>query len=171
MEFTCHMIYHQKALTAMARAVRKTIRAKASCRAHIFSWIVILVTLGTLYLSWGTPWKMVINGVVLAVLLLVNWKEDAINGYVGKRSAMPGTDCVDITFHPDCYVVVTPAAESRWQYDKISALAETKEYIVFVFGKNHALAVEKAVLEGGSVEEFRRFIEEKTAKKIQNIGR
>ena len=64
----------------------------------------------------------------------------------------------------------TGAAESKWQYDKILALAETREYLVFVMGKNHALAMEKAALEGGSIPEFCRFIEEKSQCRIQNIG-
>ena len=34
MQFTCHTTYNQKALTALARAVRKTIRAKRSRWGH-----------------------------------------------------------------------------------------------------------------------------------------
>ena len=33
------------------------------------------------------------------------------------------------------------------------------------------MAIEKAAVEGGSVPEFCRFIEEKSGQKIQNIGR
>lgn len=170
MEFTCHTVFHKKAVTAMARAVRKTVRAKASRRTHVFSWIVIVGTAVAFYFSWGDPWKMIIDGLVIAVLLLVNWKEDAINGYMAKKSALPGTDAVDYTFYSDFYEMKTQAAESRWQYDKILALAETKEYILFMMGKNYALAVEKAALEGGTVEEFSRFIQEKTGKQLQNVG-
>ena len=34
MEFTCHTTYDQKALTAMARAVRKTIRRRRAARKY-----------------------------------------------------------------------------------------------------------------------------------------
>lgn len=64
----------------------------------------------------------------------------------------------------------TAAAESKWQYDKILALAETRDYLLLVMGMNHAMALEKAALEGGSVPEFCRFIEEKSGRKIQSIG-
>ena len=37
-------------------------------------------------------------------------------------------------------------------------------------GKDHALAFEKAALEGGSLPEFRRFLEEQSGQNIQNIG-
>lgn len=170
MEFTCHTIYQQKALTAMARAVRKTVRAKRSRRTRIYAWLIIGVALVSLVLSWGRTWQTVANCMVVVGLLFVSWKEDAINGFIAKRNALPGTDFADITFCPDCFLVKTAASESRWQYDKILALAQTKEYILFVMGKHHALALEKAALEGGSVEEFCRFVEEKTEKNIQHIG-
>ena len=170
MEFTCHTTYNQKALSAMARAIRKTIRAKTSRRVRLYAWAIIGLLLVSLWLSWGKIGQMVVNCVVIAVLLWVNWKEDAINAFFAKRKALPGTDSADTVFYPEHYLVKTAAAESKWQYDKILALAETVDYFVFVMGRNHALAMEKATLEGGSIPEFCRFIEEKSGQKIQNIG-
>ena len=170
MEFTCHTTYDQTALTAMARAVRKTVRAERSRIVRYYGWIVLGLLAVALWLSWGTPWRMALSCVVIAALLLVHWKEDAINGYVAKRKALPGTDAADTTFYPDQFLVKTAAAETRWQYDKILALAETREYIVLVMGMNHAMAIEKTALEGGSISEFCRFLEEKSGHKIQNIG-
>lgn len=46
----------------------------------------------------------------------------------------------------------------------------TWDYLLLVMGMNHAMAIEKAALEGGSIPEFCRFIEEKSGRKIQNIG-
>ena len=37
--------------------------------------------------------------------------------------------------------------------------------------KNHALVRQKATLEGGSLPEFRCFLDEKPGQKIQDIGR
>ena len=170
MEFTCHTTYDQTALTAMARAVRKTVRAERSRIVRYYGWIVLGLLAVALWLSWGTPWRMALSCMVIAVLLLVHWKEDAINGYVAKRKALPGTDAADTIFYPDQFLVKTAAAETRWQYDKILALAETREYIVLVMGMNHAMAIEKTALEGGSIPEFYRFLEEKSGHKIQNIG-
>lgn len=170
MEFTCHTTYDQTALTAMARAVRKTLRAKTNRRVRLYAWIIIGLLLVSLWLSWGTLWQMVLSCLVIAALILIHWKEDALNGYFAKRKALPGTDTADTTFYPDHYLVRTAAAESKWCYDKILALAETQDYLVFVMGKDHALAMEKANLAGGSISEFRRFLEEKSGRKIQNIG-
>lgn len=169
MEFTCQTTYDQKALPAMAWAVRKTIRARTSRRVRPYAWVIIGLLLVSLWLSQGNIWQTAASCVVIAALLLINWKEDALNGYFAKRKALPGTDAADTTFYPDHYLVKTAAAESKWHYDKILALAETQDYLVFVMGKNHALAMEKAALEGGSMSEFCRFLEEKSGQKIQNI--
>ena len=170
MEFTCHTTYDQKALTAMARVVRKTVRAKRSRMIRVWAWVIIGLLAVSLWLSWGNIWQTAANCAVIAALLLINWKEDALNAFFAKRKALPGTDCADTTFFPDCFLVKTAAAESKWQYDKILALAETVEYLVLVMGKNYALAVEKATLAGGSLPGFRRFLEEQSGQNIQNIG-
>ena len=169
MEFTCRTTYDQKALTAMARAVRKTVRAKTSRRVRLYAWVIIGLLLVSLWLSWGDIWQTAANCVVIAALLLISWKEDDINGFFAKRKALPGTDTADTIFYPVHFLVKTAAAESQWQYDKILALAETKDYFLFVMGKNHAMAIGKADL-GGGVAEFRRFIEDKSGRKIQSIG-
>ena len=169
MEFTCHTTYDQKALTAMARAVRKTVRAKRNRYIRLYAWIIIGLLLVSVWLSWGNVWQTALNSAAIVAMLLVTWKEDAINGYFAKRKALPGTDFSDTVFHPDNFLVKTAAAESRWQYDKILALADTDGYVIFVMGKNHAMAMEKANLEGGSISEFCRFIEDKSGRKIQNI--
>ena len=43
MEFTFETSYNQKALTTMARALRKTVRKKRSRRSHILGWIVMIM--------------------------------------------------------------------------------------------------------------------------------
>ena len=170
MEFTCHTTYDQKALTAMARAVRKTVRAKRSRVIRVWAWAVIGLLAVSLWLSLGNIWQTAANCAVMAALLLIYWKEDAINGYFAKRKALPGTHSADTAFCAHHFLVKTAAAESKWQYDKILAVAETGAYLVLVMGKNHALALAKATLEGGKLPEFRRFLDEKSGQKIQAIG-
>ena len=140
MEFTCRTAYAQKALTAASRALRKTIRTQDSFAVRHWTWSVIALAVISFWLSWGTAWQMVLGCAIIFGLLIVNWKGDAA------------------------------AAEAKWQYDRILALAETGEYLVLVMGKNHALAMEKVTLEGGSLPDFRRFLEERSGQKIQNIG-
>lgn len=170
MEFTCHTTYGQKALTAISRAVRRTVRVKTSRRMRLYAGGLIGILFVCIWITWGEIWQTTASCAAIVLLLLVNWQEDAINGYFAKRKALPGTSSADTVFYPDHYLVKTAAAETRWQYEKILALAETRDYYVLVVGKNHAMAIEKTTLEGGSISEFCRFLEEKSGHKIQNVG-
>lgn len=170
MEFTCRTAYDQEALTAASRALRKTIRIQHGFAVRHRTWSVIALAAISFWLSWGTAWQMVLSCVVIFGLLIVNWKGDAIDAYFAKRWGYPDTDSADAAFYTDYFQVDAVAAESTWQYDRILALAETGEYLVLVMGKNHALAMEKATLEGGSLPEFRRFLEERSGQSIQIIG-
>lgn len=170
MEFTCRTAYDQKALTAASRALCKTIRTQHSFAVRHRTWSVIALAAISFWLSWGTAWQMVLSCVAIFGLLIVNWKGDAIDAYFEKRWGYPDTDSADAAFYTHHFQVDAAAAESTWQYDRILALAETGEYLILVMGKNHALAMEKAMLEGGSLPEFRHFLEKKSGRTIQNIG-
>ena len=77
MEFRFETRYDQRGLTAMARALRKTIRKKGSRRSHISGWCivalaVVLVAAGRVT---GGPWTLrdTLNcgvGVILTAILL-----------------------------------------------------------------------------------------------------
>lgn len=69
MEFTCRTTYNQTALTAMARAVRKTVRAKVSRRSRLYALVIIGLLLVSLWLSWGKIWQTAANCVIIAALL------------------------------------------------------------------------------------------------------
>lgn len=45
MEFQFETRYDQKGLTALARALRKTIRKKRSRRSHIFGWCIVALAI------------------------------------------------------------------------------------------------------------------------------
>lgn len=169
MAFTCDTTYNSKSLAAMSRVVRKTVRAKINRRVRLFSWLVIGLCLLCVYISWEEPWMAASDAVVAVLLLLINWKQDAINGFFARRKAMPGMENASAAFYPDCYEVRIAGAVTQWQYSKVVVLAETKDYFVFALGKNYAQAFEKAGLEGGTQAEFRRWLEEKTGKQMKKI--
>mgnify|MGYP006889700010 FL=1 len=170
MEFTCQTIYHQKSLTILTRALRKTIRRKTSRQMRIISWGIMVIELVCLLSSLHTRWLAVGNGLVVVSLLLLLWKEDAFNAFFAKRKQLPGTDTCTTVFYPDHYETCIAGACTQWQYSRVLALAESKDYFVFILGRNHAQAYDKRKLAGGSADVFRRFIEEKTGKTVQNIG-
>ena len=60
MEFQFETRYDQKGLTAMARALRKTIRKKSSRRSHIFGWCIVALAILLIAAQrlLGEPWTI-----------------------------------------------------------------------------------------------------------------
>ncbi|MBM6664479.1 YcxB family protein [Flavonifractor plautii] len=170
MEFVCSTRYSPKTLTAMARALRKTVRVKMNLWLKVVCAVLIGICLLSIYASRDDPWYVGTNGVVIVFLLVVQWKQDWLNGYIARRRALPGTEFSSTTFHQDYFETQIAGAVTQWQYDKVTMLAESKACIFFIMGKNHASAFEKEGVEGGSVAEFRRFLEERTGKQIKFVG-
>lgn len=173
MEFTTATDYDLKALTAMARALRKTVRKKKSRRAHIFGWVVVL--LGTFLLlpeaggSFSVSGRTLLTLAAILVILLTFFFEDRLNGYFARKRLLPGTESAVSVFHEDSYHTETRSGRTDWPYDRIVAAAELPDYFVLVLGENHAQAYDKARLKGGSAEEFARFLEARTGLSIIRI--
>lgn len=173
MEVTFDTVYDQKAVTAMARGLRKTIRKKHSRRSHVFGWgVIALVLLLTLPLD-GEP--LVIDGktvitwaaglFVFATLVF----EDKLNAWIARKRMLAGTDRAVSTFTQEGYCSESAMGKTEWRYENILQLAEDKDYFIFVFDKSHAQVYAKEGMTGGTAEEFRAFIGEKTGKEVQAI--
>ena len=171
--FTFETTYNQKAMTTMARALRKTVRKKHSRRSHIFGWIITVLAL-LLILPIGErtftlDFRTVLTLIAILVIVVALLFEDQINGYIARKRMLPGTAFALCTFGEDGYVSETKAGKTEWKYDNIETIAETKDYFVFLFGKNHAQVYGKSSLQGGSIEEFRTFLVKKTEKEFWSV--
>lgn len=171
MEFTFETEYNQKALTIMARSLRKTIRKKKSRRSHVWGWIiVVLAIILSLVGDEGIiSVRSVVTWLVTFILIVTLIWEDAINGFVARKRMLPGTEKSASVFREGGYETTTDAGRTEWKYEKILQLAETKDYFVFIFSKMHVQLHDKNSISGGTVEEFRAFIEKVTDKKVEQV--
>ncbi len=173
MEFIFETTYNQKALTAMAKGIRKTARKKRTKRSHIFGWIVIalaiLLTLADIKDGIEFTANRIITLVAALVILFVLLFEDKINGYVARKRLLPGTEKSKVAFTEEGFYSETEAGKSEWNYDRILILAETKDYFIFVFSSSHAQVYDKNNLSGGTDQQFREFICERTGKAMTTI--
>lgn len=173
MEFRFETKYDQKGLTAMARAMRKTLRKKGSRRSHIFGWCV--VTLAILLIAMqrmlGEPWTVrdTLNLGVCVILITIVFTEDQVNAFAAKKKMLPGTSSAKSVFREEGYTSITEAASTEFHYESVQQVCETADYFVFLFGKQYGQIYDKATLSGGTAEEFRTFITEKTGKPIAYI--
>ena len=173
MEFKFETAYNQEAITVMAKALRKTVRKKRSHRSHIFGVLVIILAL-LLTLPLGgkafvLDFKTIITWLVAAILCFTLIFEDKINGYVARKRMLPGLEKAIVTFNEEGYRSETELGSSEFKYGSIMLLAETADYFVFVFSQSHAQVYDKKSIVGGTIEEFRAFIQNATGKEIQNV--
>ena len=173
MEFKLDSVYDQAAVTAMARALRKTIRKRHSRRSHIFGWIIVAIALLLSFLpgedGFSVTFKTVVTWMATLMILVTLLFEDAINGYFARKRALPGTERTATTFGPEGYHSVNAAGETLWSYGNVKAVAETGNYLVFILNINHAQVYDKRTISGGTEAEFRKFLLEVTGQPVQYI--
>ena len=174
MKFTFETDYNQRALTAMARALRKTLRRKSSRTSRFFGLLIValaaILTIPAMDGDFTLTVNIAVTWLAAIVILAVFLFEDSINAYIAKRRMLLGTDSAKSSFMDDCYTSETQVGLSEWKYDRIDAIAETKGYFVFLFDRSHAQLYDKERISGGSVDEFRSFIEEKTGLPVEDVG-
>ncbi len=179
MEFSFETAYGQKACTAMARALRKTVRKKRSRRTRLFGCVAVVLAV---LLSIPKIETIAENGIsavtgnlilnVAAVLLIIGVLlfEDPLNGYIAKKRMLAGMSPCKAVFTDDGYRSETALGKTAWNYETpLHALAEDASYFIFLFGENHAQVYDKQSLHGGTEEEFRTFITEKIGLPMVNL--
>ncbi len=173
MEFRFETKYNQKGLTAMARVLRKTIRKKRSRRSHVFGWCVVAlaVLLIAAQRMLGEPWtfQSTLNLGVGVILIAILFTEDQVNAFFAKKKMLPGTSLAKSVFTEEGYTSATEAAVTEFRYETVRQVCETADYFVFLFSRQHGQIYDKAALSGGTVEEFRAFIAEKTGSPVAYI--
>lgn len=170
MEFACKTVYDHKTLAAMSKALRRTTRKKppgvsgCSSRAgrpgsgHSHGRIPEYMASGDLFDGSGVSPVSAVEGGLPERLFCQT-----------KGSA--GTDVCRAHFYPEFYETEIAGVQTQWQYTKVQALVETKDYIILILGKNQAQAYDKRGLEGRSVREFCGFLSRKTGLHVQTFLR
>lgn len=173
MEFTMETVYDQKTFTVMARTLRQTMRKRRSKRSRIWGAVVMLLAVLLLFLSnrdgFVLNMRTVVTVLVMISLVVVFVWEDQLNGYIARKRNLPGMETMTATFTANGFHTVTEIGNTDWQYDKIVHIAETAEYFVFMFSANHAQLHDKRTIAGGTVDDFRSFIEAQTGKTVEQI--
>ena len=173
MEFVFETVYDQQAVTAMARALRKTVRKKHSRRSHIVGWVLVVLALALSFATgengFAVTGKTVFTWLVVLIMVVTLIWEDAINGYFARKRALPGTEHTSTTFDAEGYFSSNAAGDTRWNYENVLLVAEDANYFVFVLNVNHAQVYDKRRMTGGTAGDFRAFIEDVTEKTVEKI--
>ena len=167
MTFEIHSDITNRSMTIAARAMRRVLRRKRSIIWAIFGWTVFFINALLLIPFDGEPFALDVRTatslLVEVMLLSVLLFQDRFNGMIARKNEY------HVAFGEDSYTVVTVATTSTFRYELIDALAESQEYIIFLMKKRYAQPLDKSTLTGGTVEEFKRFLEEKTGKSFRRV--
>ena len=173
MTFEIHSDITNRSMTIASRTMRKVLRRKRSILWAIFDWSVFFINALLLIPFDGEPFTLdagtVISLLVEVMLLSVLLFQDRLNGMIACKNALAGTKEYHVAFGEDSYTVVTAATTSTFRYELIDALTESQDYIILLMRKRYAQPLDKRTLTGGTVEEFERFLEEKTGKEFRRV--
>ncbi len=173
MEFRFETDYDQETLTAMAKGLRKTVRKKRSRRTRIIAGVVLALGLASTALSIASQEPLRARNLLVPIAMLcmiyASFQEDRLNGRIAKRNVLPGTEHASCVFGEDGYTIETSVTESRFSYPQILAIAELPRYVVLALSNNQAQALDKESFSGGTMEDFRAFLADKTGKPVQMI--
>ena len=166
------MTYDNKAIMAMVKAVRKTMRAKFDGRKKYAIAAVIAMGLAVLIKDIVTKSIGVATFTAVAcsaVLVIYILSEDKITARRSRKNGNEYGFALRVDFGEEFYTSTTEMAQIDWKYSDIVALAKTDSYIVFVLGESQAQAFDMNGLKEGTAEQLIAFLEEKTGKKVQEI--
>lgn len=176
MEFHFTTVYDRACMTAMAKALRKTVRRKHSRRTSVFGWALVLfvialwlpIVIGRRSADFGD----IVSLIAIIFVSVVLWKEDSLNAFFAQKRMLPTSRRAEASFTDSGYRNVTDAAVTEWSYKNIplAAICDVGDYVVFALNKTFAQAYDKRTLTGGSIEDFYRFIEQKTGRHVVKIG-
>ena len=173
MAFEIHSDITNRSMTIASRAMRRVLRRKRSIMWAIFGWSVFLFNALLLIPFDGEPFVLDVRTVtsLLAevMLLSVLLFQDRFNGMIACKNTLAGTKDYHVVFGEESYTVVTEVTTSTFRYELIDAMAESQDYIIFLMKKRYAQPLDKRTLTGGTVEEFKRFLEEKTGKTFRHV--
>ena len=175
MKYTFETIYDHKALTAMARCVRKTVRRKRSRRSHILGWIVAALGILLPIVSGddGINFRKIVTWTAAAVMVLALLFEDRLNAYFARRRMVKGSEKANAVFDTEMegvFVSETAVGKTEFPYTAVLAVAETQRYFVFMIGTDHAQVYDKDTLVGGTADAFRVFIAERTGHPVVPVS-
>lgn len=169
MEFTFEMNYDQKAMTAMARAIRSGLQEEQDKKSRIIGWIFVVLAAVILLSAGKTGWMQISGGCVVAGFAAYLIWQDQVNGALALWKLPAKMRKGEWLFREDGYYSNTEIGESDYSYENIFIMVESCGYMILVFHEGKAHIIDLSTIQGGTADEFRRLLRRKTNLTIQQV--
>ena len=167
MELTFEMNYNQKAMTAMAKALRKGLQEEQDKKSRIIGWVFVVLTVFIVLLSEKLGWMQIIALILVACFSAYLIWQDTVNGFLAMKKLPEKMRTGKWLFREDGYFSDTEAGESDYSYENIFMMVESQGYMILVFHEGTAHIIDMSTIQGGTAEDFRRLLRKKTSLTIQ----
>ena len=169
MEFTFKLNYDQKAMTAMARAIRAGLQEEQDRKSKIIGWGFVALTVLILLFSESFGWVQILASIIIAGFAAYLIWQDQVNGYLAMKKLPEKMRTGTWLFREDGYFSDTEAGESDYSYENIFIMAESKGYMILVFHEGKAHIIDMSTIQGGTAADFRKLLRRKTSLTIQEV--
>jgi hypothetical protein len=167
MEFTFDLNYDQKAMTAMAKAIRTGLQEEQDKRSKIIGWVFIALTVLILLTSKTFGWMQIAACILIAGFAAYLIWQDQVNGWLALRKLPEKMRKGRWLFREDGYFSDTEAGESDYSYHNIFLMVESQGYMMLVFHEGTAHIIDMSTIQGGTAAEFRKLLRRQTSLTIQ----
>lgn len=159
----------RQTMIILARLSRKVLGGGRSRPVRRFAWFAVGVELllALLFLRAGMNWLTYV--LMAAIMLACILGEDTVNGTLSLRQLPPEAREINVTFKDEHFIQRTQLSETWWNYGQIKAIAENDAYFVLVMDKSHGQIYDKAGFAWGDADDFRKFIQKKTGRKVRKV--
>lgn len=170
MEFTFDMNYNQKAMTVMARAIRKGLQEEQDKKSKIIGWVFVALTVLILLFSDSFGWMQIAACVIIACFAAYLVWQDQVNGYFAMKKLPEKMRTGKWLFREDGYFSDTEVGESDYSYENIFMMVESQGYMILVFHEGKAHVIDLSTIQGGIAADFRKLLRRQTNLTIQEVS-
>ena len=169
MEFTFDLNYNQKAMTAMARAIRKSLQEEQDRKSKILGWIFVVMAILILLFSDTFGWMQSVASILIACFAAYLIWQDHVNAFLAMRKLPVKMRSGKWLFREDGYFSDTEAGESDYSYNNIFMMVESQGYMILVFHEGKAHIIDLSTIQGGTAADFRRLLRRQTNLTVQEV--
>ena len=169
MELTFDLNYDQKAMTAMAKAIRTGLQEEQDKKSKIIGWVFVGLTVFILLLSDRFGWMQIAASILITGFAAYLIWQDHVNGYLALRKLPKKMRTGKWLFRDDGYFSDTEAGESDYSYNNIFLMVESQGYMMLVFHEGTAHVIDMSTIQGGTVQDFRKLLRRQTSLTIQEV--